>query len=70
MEYHETYHGQNFLVTTKQEAPGWTYRVDLSAGQTLDSASRHYATSEEAHSAAKSATAEAIDRGRTGTGKP
>lgn len=75
MEYQETYHGQQIIVTTLQQAAGdWKSKAELlDAGRRIPvgggSDDRH-PSEEEARRAALSVAAGAIDRSRISRGKP
>jgi hypothetical protein len=74
MEYQETYHGQHIIITTVQQADGWTASAELlDSGQRIPlgpGSDTAYPTEPEARRAALSAAVEAIDRSRTSRGKP
>ena len=75
MEYEETYHGQQIIITTLQLSTGeWESKAELldSGGRTPlgESSGKRYSSEEEARSAALSIAAGAIDQTRISRGKP
>jgi hypothetical protein len=76
MEYQEFYHGEAITVTTHERAPGaWTslaeFVIDGSSVRRPGGGSeQQYPSEEEARRAAVSTAAAAIDRARSGHGKP
>lgn len=75
MTHEETYYGHRIVVTTTKNSGGrWTSRaelVDAPPGSTAAHESDdEFASEEDAYRAALSKAAGAIDRGRTGKGKP
>ncbi len=75
MEYQETYHGQEFVITTLQLSTGeWESKAELlgSGGRTPlgESSGKRYPSEEQARSGALSIAAGAIDQSRISRGKP
>ena len=75
MQYQESYQGQHIAVTTEQGPSGeWNYQTQLLEGGNARflaaGESEGYPSEEQARRAGFSAAAAAIDRGRSGRGKP
>ena len=75
MQYEEFYHGERIAVSTQERTPGaWIAVAEVAVGGRIvrlaDAQEQEYPTEEQARRAAVSAAAAAIDRERTGHGKP
>jgi hypothetical protein len=75
MQYQEFYHGEPITVSTQERMPGaWTsiaeFVIDRRIVRLAGGPEQEYASEEEARRAAVSTAAAAIDRLRTGRGKP
>jgi hypothetical protein len=75
MKYEETYYGHRIVVTTAKSSGGrWTSKAELvdtpPGSPSAHDADADFASEDEARRAALSKAAGAIDRGRTGKGKP
>jgi len=75
MKHEETYYGHRIVVTTTKNSGGrWTSRAELIDAPPGSAAAHEsgddFASEEDAHRAALSKAAGAIDRGRIGKGKP
>jgi hypothetical protein len=75
MQYQEFYHGERITVSTRERAPGaWAslaeFVIDGRTVRLAGGPEQEYPSEEEARRAAVSTAAGAIDRTRTGRGKP
>ena len=75
MQYEETYYGHRIVVTTTKNSGGrWTSKAELAdappGATAAHEADADYESEDDARKAALSKAAGAIDRGRTGKGKP
>jgi hypothetical protein len=75
MKHEETYYGHRIVVTTTKNSGGrWTSKAELAdpppGATSAHEADADYDSEDEARKAALSKAAGAIDRGRTGKGKP
>jgi hypothetical protein len=75
MTHEETYYGHRIVVTTTKNSGGrWTSRAELidapQGSRAAHESDTDFASEEDAHRAALSKAAGAIDRERIGKGKP